>query len=130
MEPGTGNLITRLTTLAVAALTWPAVVSAQTSRGISLTPPDLPQWEVSGEAGWLSSNKSEIGQDWNDGSMSRPVAGPSGTTSLGISRRTCGLRFPAKDRSTRRNGSAFQASHFQSSACVSITSGRPRSAAA
>ena len=66
MEPGTGNLITRLATVAVAALTWPAVVSAQTSRGISLTPLDLPRWEVSGEAGWLSSNKSEIGQDWND----------------------------------------------------------------
>ncbi len=60
------NLITRLATLAVAALTWPVIVSAQTSGGISLTPPDLPRWEVSGEAGWLSSNKSEIGQDWND----------------------------------------------------------------
>ncbi len=60
------ELITRLGTLAAAALLWPALVSAQATGGISLTSPDLPRWDVSGEAGWLSSNKSEIGPAWND----------------------------------------------------------------
>lgn len=60
------NLITRLGILGAAALLWPAIASAQAAGGLSLTPPDLPRWDVSGEVGWLSSNKSEIGPDWND----------------------------------------------------------------
>jgi opacity protein-like surface antigen len=56
----------RLATVAVAALLWPAAASAQANPGISLTPTDWPRWDVSGEVGWLSSNKSEIGPDWND----------------------------------------------------------------
>jgi opacity protein-like surface antigen len=66
VEPGTRNLIIRLATLAVVALLWPTTSSAQAIGGISLTPPDLPRWDVSGDVGWLSSNKSEIGPDWND----------------------------------------------------------------
>jgi outer membrane protein W len=60
------NLSMRLATVAVVALVWPATSSAQANGGISLTPPDLPRWDVSGDVGWLSSNKSEIGPDWND----------------------------------------------------------------
>ena len=48
------------------ALLWPATSSAQANGGISLAPADLPRWDVSGDVGWLSSNKSEIGPDWND----------------------------------------------------------------
>jgi hypothetical protein len=60
------NLHTRLGTLAVAALFWPALASPQAVSAISLSSPDLPRWDVAGDAGWLSSNKSEIGPDWND----------------------------------------------------------------
>ena len=60
------NLNTRLGTLAAAALFWPALASAQAVSAISFSPPDLPRWDVAGDAGWLSSNKSEIGPDWND----------------------------------------------------------------
>jgi hypothetical protein len=56
----------RLATVAVLALVRPAIASAQATSGISLTPPDLPRWDVSGDVGWLSSNKSDIGPDWND----------------------------------------------------------------
>ena len=60
------NLITRAGTLAMAALLSPALASAQAAGGISRSPVDRPRWDVSGDAGWLSSNKSEIGPDWND----------------------------------------------------------------
>jgi hypothetical protein len=60
------NLIARLGALGAAALLWPADASAQSGSGLSLTPPDLPRWDVSGEVGWLSSNKSPIAPDWND----------------------------------------------------------------
>jgi hypothetical protein len=60
------HLIARLGPFAAAALLWPATGSAQGTGGISLTPPGLPRWEIAGDAGWLSSNKSEIGPDWND----------------------------------------------------------------
>lgn len=70
MEPGTWNiprqLIMRLGTLTAMAVFWPALGSAQGIGGISLAPPDLPRWEVAGDVGWLGSNKSEIGPDWND----------------------------------------------------------------
>lgn len=62
MEPGTRNLIAAI----AVVLLWPATSSAQTSGGISLRPADLPRWDVSGDVGWLSSNKSEVGPDWND----------------------------------------------------------------
>lgn len=65
MEPATRNLIMRLATAAVVALMWPTTASAQANGGISLTPADLPRWDVSASLGWLSSNKSEIGPDWN-----------------------------------------------------------------
>ena len=60
------NLITRAGTLAMAALLSPALASAQAVGGISRSPVDRPRWDVSGDVGWLSSNKSEIGPDWND----------------------------------------------------------------
>jgi outer membrane protein W len=66
VKPGTTNLIIRLATVAVMALMWPATSSAQANGGISLVPTDLRRWDVSGAVGWLSSNKSEIGPDWND----------------------------------------------------------------
>jgi hypothetical protein len=52
--------------VAVIALSWPTTASAQVSGGISLTPADWPRWDVSGDIGWLSSNKSDIGPEWND----------------------------------------------------------------
>lgn len=42
-----------------------ALAEAQTTR-VSFAPASPARWDVSGEAGWLSSNKSEIGQDWDD----------------------------------------------------------------
>jgi opacity protein-like surface antigen len=66
VEPETRNLIMRLATVALAVLLWPATSSAQATGGISLVPPDLRRWDVSGDVGWLSSNKSETGPDWND----------------------------------------------------------------
>jgi hypothetical protein len=56
----------RLATVVVVALLAPATSWAQVNGGISLTPPDWPRWDVSGDIGWLSSNKSEIGPEWND----------------------------------------------------------------
>ena len=44
----------------------PAAVLAQTATGVSLRPVAPPRWDVSGDLGWLSSNKSEIGPDWDD----------------------------------------------------------------
>jgi opacity protein-like surface antigen len=66
VERGTKNLIMRLATVAVVALLCPRTSSAQANAGVSLTAADPPRWEVSGDIGWLSSNKSEIGPDWND----------------------------------------------------------------
>jgi hypothetical protein len=66
VKPGTRNLIVRLATAALIALWWPTTAAAQAGGVLSLTPADLPRWDVSGDIGWLSSNKSEIGPDWND----------------------------------------------------------------
>ena len=66
MERGKRYLIARFATCAAAALLWPATGLAQGTGGVSLTPIDLPRWDIAGDVGWLSSNKSEIGPDWND----------------------------------------------------------------
>jgi hypothetical protein len=39
---------------------------AQESAGIVLSPPSPARWDLSAEAGWLGSNKSEVAPDWND----------------------------------------------------------------
>lgn len=49
-----------------AALLWTPAVAAQERPAISLVPADPARWDVAGHAGWLRSNKSEIGADWND----------------------------------------------------------------
>ena len=44
----------------------PATALAQDAGTVSLRPVDLPRWDASGDIGWLSSNRSEIGPDWDD----------------------------------------------------------------
>lgn len=56
----------RLIWMAVAALPWAAPLQAQTATTPSLQPLDPARWDLSGEVGWLSSNRSEIGPDWDD----------------------------------------------------------------
>jgi hypothetical protein len=33
---------------------------------VTLTPPELPRWDVAGLVAWLNVNKSGVGLDWND----------------------------------------------------------------
>jgi outer membrane protein W len=70
VQPGTRNipihLITCAATMACLALLSPASASAQANSGMSLTAADPPRWDVSGDVGWLSSDKSTIGPEWND----------------------------------------------------------------
>lgn len=61
-----GHLIMMLATIAVVALLWPAPAVAQDASGVSLVPAGQRRWDVSGDFGWLSSNKSGIGAEWND----------------------------------------------------------------
>jgi hypothetical protein len=44
----------------------PATALAQAAGTVSLRPVDSRRWDASGDIGWLSSNKSEIGPDWDD----------------------------------------------------------------
>jgi hypothetical protein len=44
----------------------PVTVLAQTVTAVTLQALDPPRWDVSGDIGWLSSNKSEIGPEWDD----------------------------------------------------------------
>jgi hypothetical protein len=39
---------------------------AQGAAPVALSPDDPARWDVSGEVGWLSSNKSDIAPDWDD----------------------------------------------------------------
>lgn len=55
----------RLLCVTAVAL-WPCVAPAQTAGGISLLPAEPARWDVSGDVGWLSRNKSDIAPDWND----------------------------------------------------------------
>lgn len=48
----------------LAAVLWSAAASAQ----------EFPRWDVSGEVGWLSSNQSDIGPEWNEW-YDEPVGG-------------------------------------------------------
>src|SRR5688572_24741802 len=50
----------------ILSCTAPATALAQGPGTVSLRPVDSPRWDASGDIGWLSSNKSEIGPDWND----------------------------------------------------------------
>lgn len=52
--------------LAAVVWLWAGQAQAQTAGDVSLLPLDPPRWEISGDIGWLSSNKSEIGQSWQD----------------------------------------------------------------
>ncbi len=61
-----GRLIVQLATVAVGALLWPAPMIAQAAGGVSLLPTDARRWVVSADGGWLSSNTSDVGADWND----------------------------------------------------------------
>jgi hypothetical protein len=60
------RLIISLGTVALAALLGPPPLFAQAASGISLVPTDPRRWDVSGDVGWLSSNKSGIAAPWND----------------------------------------------------------------
>jgi hypothetical protein len=60
------RLIIQLGTVAAAALLCPIAASAQDANGISLLPSHPRRWDVSGDVGWLSSNKSDVGAGWND----------------------------------------------------------------
>ena len=51
---------------AVAALLLMSSVAAAQQPVISLTPAEPRLWDVSGDAGWFSSNKSEVAPDWSD----------------------------------------------------------------
>ena len=43
-----------------------AAAAGEAQTGVSLAPPAPAVWDVSGEAGWLSSNKAALAADWDD----------------------------------------------------------------
>lgn len=49
-----------------AALFSGGVANAQERPAVSLAPADPATWDLAGHVGWLASNKSEIGADWDD----------------------------------------------------------------
>ena len=49
-----------------AALFGAHAAAAQERPVISLAPAEPARWDLAGHVGWLGSNKSDIGADWND----------------------------------------------------------------
>jgi hypothetical protein len=56
----------RLLLLTAVLLSWASLARAQATSGVFLKPVDLPRWDLSGDVGWLSSNKSDIGPEWDE----------------------------------------------------------------
>ncbi len=50
--------------VAILAVAGPA--AAQEAPLITLTAPDAPRWDVTGQAGWLGMDKSAVAPEWND----------------------------------------------------------------
>lgn len=56
----------RAAAFTAAALFGAHAAAAQDRPVVSLSPPDQANWDLAGAVGWLGSNKSGIGDDWND----------------------------------------------------------------
>lgn len=50
----------------MAAALMATSAAAQERPAISITPADPARWDLAGHVGWLGSNKSDIGADWDD----------------------------------------------------------------
>ena len=56
----------RAAAFTAAALFGAHAAAAQERPVISLAPAEPARWDLAGHVGWLGSNKSDIGADWND----------------------------------------------------------------
>ena len=56
----------RAAAFAAAALLGAHAAAAQDQPVMSLAPAEPARWDLAGHVGWLGSNKSDIGADWND----------------------------------------------------------------
>jgi opacity protein-like surface antigen len=56
----------RAAAFVAAALLGAGAAAAQDRPVVSLAPADPARWDLAGHVGWLGSNKSDIGAEWND----------------------------------------------------------------
>src|SRR5262245_55852306 len=54
------------TALALTILAVSSAAAQDRPATVTLSPPELPRWDVAGMVAWLNVNKSGVGVDWNN----------------------------------------------------------------